>query len=164
MLSLLNCGHCHGHISQLADFVAIIRLHVHFVKCCVCVSCWFQGQALKGLMSHSAKVNSVIIFYLLSSGAREMVKKSCFVEIFSLWLFISCIFELQRMPMTFHSCLIPVPLLFSFFLSHRNMKSMLHFIVKKLCGLCFFSYLEIPQFVSLKWHFPLHFNKLADHF
>lgn len=47
----------------------------------------FKGDL--GLMSHSVKVNIVIIFHLLSSGASTMVEKPYVAEVFSLcYLFL----------------------------------------------------------------------------
>lgn len=70
----------------------------------------FKGKP--GLMSHSAKVNSVISFHLLSSGASRTVKKPCLVEIFSLWLFH--VSDFQRTSMALQSHLIPDPQFFFF--------------------------------------------------
>ena len=67
----------------------------------------FKGKP--GLMSHSVKANSVIIFHFLSSGATKMVKKSCLLEIFSRWLFISPVSNFRRISMTFQSHLMPDP-------------------------------------------------------
>lgn len=73
------------------------------------------------LMCYSAKANS----HLPSCGARKTLKKLCLIEISLPWLFISCIFNSQRVYMTVQSSLIPGPHLFCVF-----------FCYVKICNQC----------------------------
>lgn len=70
-----------------------------------------------GLMCHSAKVNS----HLLSCGARRTLRKLCLIEISVPCLFISCIFNSQKIYMTVQSSLMPDPYFFFCFLPCKNM-------------------------------------------
>lgn len=125
-ISLLNCGQYPGQKSRRSESVAITWR----APC----TCWevlglcVLTVSVTGLMCHSAKVNS----HLLLHGARKTLKKLCLIEISLPWLFVSFIFNSQRIYMTTQSSLIPDPhFFFGLFFCHAKYVISAAFIVKK---------------------------------
>lgn len=111
-ISLLNCGQYPGHKDRQPKPVAVT-----WRAPCTCWEVLGSCVLIVSVTSQvcrSAKVNS----HLLSRGARRTFKKLRLTEISVLWLFISCIFNLQKLYMTVQSSLMPDP---HFFVSFSAM-------------------------------------------
>lgn len=88
-ISLVNCGQSPGLKNGLMRLWPLYLMYALWNAGFLCPAS-FKDKP--GLMRHSAKVNSVIIFHLLSSGASRMVKKLCLVEIF---FTVACLFPVS---------------------------------------------------------------------
>lgn len=106
-------------------------------------------------MSHSAKVNSVISFHLLSSGASRTVQKPCLVEIFSLWLFH--VSDFQRTSMALQSHLIPDPHIIFFFPVMQKYEISAAFYSEKAVWTLLFQFSGNPSICIIKLVFSTAF-------